>query len=86
MAQRIVRQRREADNRVIPIRPPGPGVPDIDRCPRTDVRGAPEIAPFIQAQIQSIDLVPGSAKEGNHNRADVATIPRDKDSHRNPRS
>ena len=83
MTERVIGQRRQAHHRVVPGQLPAPGVPDVARGPRADVlRAGAEIAPLIQAQVQSVDFVPGRAKDGDEHGPDVATIARNEDPHR----
>ena len=85
MAQRVVRQRRQADHRVEASQLAGLRVPHVARRSRTDViRGRAEVAPLVQAQVEPADLVPRRPQERDKDRTDIAAITRDHDPHRKP--
>ncbi len=87
MTERVIGQRRETDHSVVVGPLADYDVPNVARGSPADVlRGGSEIAPLVQAEVESIDLVPGRAREGNENGSDEATIARNEDPHRLPLS
>jgi hypothetical protein len=55
------------------------------RDPHVDALAAGlKITPPMHAEVESVDLVPGRAQEGNENGSEVAMIVRNEDIHRLP--
>ena len=85
MTERVIGQRRQADDRVIADQLGGLGVPDVARSARADaLRCMAEVTPLVETEVQPLNLVPGCAQERDQDGADVATITRNENPHRQP--
>jgi len=82
VAQRVVGERGQAEDRVIARQLAGDDVPHVDGRPRPLVGGRPEVASLVKAQVEPIDFVPGGSDERNQNGAYVTAVARNEDFHR----
>ena len=63
------------------------GVPDVARGPKADFLWTrAEVAPLVEAHVESGDLVTRCPHDGNENGSDVAAVTSHEDSHATPRS
>ena len=86
VAERVVGQRRQADHRVVAGELPRRDVPHVAvrLLRRRPASGRAEVAPFVQAEVEPVDLVPGRAQERHQHGPDVSAVARDEDSHHYP--
>ena len=85
MTERVIGQRRQADNRVIANQLAGLSLPDVARPARADtLRCVAEVTPLVETEVEAVNLVPGFAQERDHDGPNVATIARNENPHRQP--
>ena len=84
IAQRVVGQCGQAQDRVVASQVAGLHIPHVLRALQHVFRGGTEIASLVQAEVEPLNLVPGSSQERHQDRTDVATVARDENSHPSP--
>ena len=74
VTDRVVGDRGQVHDRVVPPQVVGPHVPDVEPAPRNRRRGRPEVTPVVPAGVQALDLVTGRLEVGDEDRAHIPTV------------